>query len=326
MAAHPVRSRAGRGGDAPRGKGRGMVFSWLIVGYLFLAGTGAGAFAVAAGACVWDAWRPTAASAAVVRAVQPGLALAPVLVIVSALLLLADLGSLDAAFRVLLQPPRTVMAAGAWLVAALAACGAAVAAMGVMPRLAWAPAAWALTLAGLVAALGVMAYSGLLLSDAVAVDFWRTPWLTALFVASSLSGGTALVVGAGLLAAPPGMANQAREDAVSALWRLGGVLACVELAVLAVFLVTRGLSTESARASCQLLLAGPLSIPFWGGVVGAGIVAPLALHGAVRGRGAGRAAAMAASACGVLVGGAALRLCVVAGAVMAPLALTAVTI
>ena len=59
-----------------------------------------------------------------------------------------------------------------------------------------------------------------------------------------------------------------------------------------------------------------------GGVVGAGIVAPLALHGVRRRLGRVRSATMLASACGVLAGGLVLRWCVVAAAVTAPLVLS----
>lgn len=305
-----------------RERGRGVVFGGLIVGYLFLAGTGAGAFAVAAGACLWDAWRPTSRTRVVVHGVQPALALAPLVVMAAALMLLADLGSLDAAARVLIQPPRTVMAVGAWLVVALIATSGAVAVMGFVPRLRTPSAAWGCVIAGLVAAVGVMAYSALLLADAVAVDFWRTPWLTVLFAASSLSCGTALAVAAAVLAPAPGLDERTREAAAGALWHLGRTLAYVELVALALFLVSRGLSTEWARASCALLLTGALAPVFWSGVVGAGIAVPLGLHGAGRRIGRARSAAMLASACGVLVGGLALRWCVVAAAVMAPLVLS----
>ena len=299
-----------------------MVFGELIVGYLFLAGTGAGAFLVAAAACLRDAWRPTDRTAAVVAAAQPTLALTPLVVAVAALLLLADLGSLEGAARVLLQPPGSVMAVGAWLVVVLFATSSAVAAMGAVPRLRVPALSWACVIAGSAAALGVMAYSALLLADVVAVDFWRTPWLTVLFVASSLSCGTALVVTAAVLVPSRELDERTREAAVDALWRLGGVLVWVELAALALFLASRGLSTEWARDSCALLLAGPLAPAFWGGVVGAGIVAPLALHGVRRRLGRVRSATMLASACGVLAGGLVLRWCVVAAAVTAPLVLS----
>lgn len=299
-----------------------MVFSGLIVGYLFLAGTGAGAFLVAAGACIWDAWRPTARTEAVVCAVQPALVLAPLVVAAAALMLLADLGSLDAAVFVLLRPPDTVMGAGAWLVVVLVVASGAVAVMGAATRLRATAAAWACVALGAVAAVGVTIYSALLLADAVAVDFWRTPWLAVLFAASSLSCGTALAVAAAVLAPPRALDARARETAASALWRLSGLLVVAEIAALALFLASRGLSTEWARASCALLLAGSLAPAFWGCVVGVGIVAPLTLHVFVRRLGYARPTAMLASACGVLAGGLALRWCVVAAAIVAPLVLS----
>ena len=325
----PETPATGTRGAGPRGgagarEGRGVVFSGFIVGYLFLAGTGAGAFAVAMGVCAWDAWRPTPRGEAVVRAVQPALAAAPVLVVAGALMLLADLGSLEGAARVLAQPPRSVMAVGAWLVAALALASGAVAALGAMRRPGSPALARGCALVGVVAAAGVMAYSALLLSDAVAVDFWRTPWLVALFVASSLSCGAALVVAGAVLVPPRGLDARAREAAADALWRLAGALACMELAVLALFLASRGLSTEWARASCALLLTGELAGAFWGGVVGAGGVVPLGLHLMAGRLGGARSGWMLASAAGVLAGGLALRWCVIAAAVVAPLTLTMV--
>ena len=148
-----------------------------------------------------------------------------------------------------------------------------------------------------------MGYTGLLLSDMVGVDFWRTPWLVALFVASSLSCGVAVVTVADVLFAPAGADGLSRTGHMSApaLWCTGAVLTIVEAAVLVAFLATQLAFTETSRASCELLLAGSLAPLFWAGVCGAGIVLPLAAH-AARCVLSVAAARLVASA-GVLVGG-----------------------
>ncbi|WP_270297394.1 NrfD/PsrC family molybdoenzyme membrane anchor subunit, partial [Eggerthella sinensis] len=80
------------------------------------------------------------------------------------------------------------------------------------------PFQWACCVVGGVCAVGVMGYTGLLLSDMVSIDFWHTPWLIALFVVSSLSCGVAAIVTLDAALAPPSY------DVSAALWRAGAAL------------------------------------------------------------------------------------------------------
>lgn len=292
-----------------------MVFGWHIVAYLFLAGAGAGAFFAAACASMWDAAVRSDASERMLRTCQAGFYAAPCLVVLAALFLLLDLGNAQRAWLVVLSPFQSVMSAGAWLVALLAAASCAVAAsaaLGSVPR----ALLWTCCVVGAPCALGVMGYTGLLLSDLVSIDFWRTPWLVALFVASSLSCGVAVVVALDAALAPPSY------EVSRGLWKAGAVLGCVEAAVLVAFVVAQSGFTDSARASCELLLEGRLAPMFWGGVVATGLALPLAAHAFERAL-PGRAAMLAASL-GVLVGGLLLRYCIVAAASFSPLVLSAI--
>ena len=301
-----------------------MLFGGYIVGYLFLAGAGSGTFLVAACCCVGDALRRTDASERLARAVQPGFYVAPCLMVLAGVLLLLDLGNAERAWLVATMPFQSVMSAGAWLVVLLTVVSGGLAGAGLLMHEAPRPFLWFGCLAGAFLAVGTMGYTGLLLSDMVGVDFWRTPWLVALFVASSLSCGVAVVTVADVLFAPAGADGLSRTGHMSApaLWCTGAVLTIVEAAVLVAFLATQRAFTEPSRASCELLLAGSLAPLFWAGVCGAGIVLPLAAH-AARCVLSVAAARLVASA-GVLVGGLLLRHCVVAAALFTPLALGAI--
>ena len=100
------------------------------------------------------------------------------------------------------------------------------------------------------------------------------------------------------------------------------MLGCVEAVVLIAFLAVQSGYTETARASCEVLLAGSLAPTFWVGVCGVGLAVPLAVHAAVRLLPA--RAAMMTSSLGVLAGGLLLRYCIVAAASFTPLALGAI--
>ena len=92
-----------------------MVFSWYIVGYLFVAGVASGAFLVSFGACLWDRWRQSKASERAVAAVQLGFCIAPVWSFAAIALLLLDLGNPERLLSLVMSPFDSVIGAGAWL-------------------------------------------------------------------------------------------------------------------------------------------------------------------------------------------------------------------
>lgn len=298
------------------GRGSAVVFGWYIVAYLFLAGAGGGAFFAAASACVWDAVRRSDASERLARTCQAGFYAAPCLMVLAAVFLLLDLGNAERAWLVAVMPFQSVMSVGAWLVALLTAASGALALYGLIAGSVPRAFQWACCVVGGVCAVGVMGYTGLLLSDMVSIDFWHTPWLIALFVVSSLSCGVAAIVTLDAVLAPPSY------DVSAALWRAGAALGVIEACVLAAFLLTQAGFTETARASCDLLLTGSLAPSFWGGVCTLGLAVPLAVH-AASGLMPLRPAMLGSSTC-VLVGGLLLRYCIVAAASFTPMALSAI--
>ncbi len=177
--------------------------------------------------------------------------------------------------------------------------------------------AWANIVLGV--ALGI--YTGILLDTMVARPLWNSAILGPLFLFSGLSAGAAIVHLAGGMRggrpAPAGMIG----GALAALYQpLGSEppdrhtaieLVRADVAFLAVELVLIGLlvanlytSSGAHAAAAALLVSGPYAWAFWGGIVGLGILAPLALQGFELG---GRLPHTVVPALLVLAGGFALR-------------------
>lgn len=300
------------------------MLSDLVVCYLFLGGAGAGLALVLSvlgllvpRACVSTPpgvrLRPNAAYR---KLLGSGFAAAVVLLALGIVCLLADLGNAERVILLLLQPAVSYLSVGSW---ALAACLVLAGAL----ALAWLGAGvWSLAvvralhaIAALVAAV-VMVYTGLLLQSLGAVPLWSTPWLPALFVASSLSCGIACVLA---LAQLTGAAH-AFAATLGRLAAVDAVVIVIEAAVVAVYVhaasqaaVPLSNGTELAAAqSIHELIAGENAQLFWAGFVALGLAVPLVLDGVLATRRRPLpGVALFAAAC-VLAGGFVMRFCVVA--------------
>lgn len=290
-----------------------LVFSSYIVWYLFLAGVASGAFLVASICCAVDAVRRTRSCEELAGSAQSGFLIAPVTVALAALFLVLDLGSPERAWLVLLAPFESIVATGAWLVMLFFIVSCAAALCGLFMREVPQWLLWTSWIVGGFLAIGVMTYTGLLLSDLVAIDFWYTWLLPVLFVVSSIATGLAAILVVDAL-----MAKHVQKTARS-LWAVGAVLGVFECIVVAVFLVGRFMFSEAARASCEMLLFGDLAAFFWVGVVACGLIGPLLVHIlATKVRGT---ALILVSSAGVLAGGFFVRYCIVNAALFTPMTL-----
>lgn len=191
------------GARARGGKGEG-VFGDLVVGYLFLGGTGAGGCLVCAlMGLLADTSALAPALAARLRTGEgrrwsrlfaPALTVSAACLAVGIACLAADLGRPDRLLLLMVSPTPSYISLGAW---ALVACLGLAALLAAVWRgaLAVRPGALA-TLEALtaLAALTTAAYTGLLLASMPAVPLWCTPWLPALFTLSAASCGIALVM------------------------------------------------------------------------------------------------------------------------------------
>ena len=291
------------------------MLSDLVVCYLFLGGTGAGLCLVLSvlGLLVPRSCLSTPPgvhlhpSAAYRKLLGSGLVAAFVLLALGIVCLVADLGNAERMILLLVHPTASYLAVGSW---ALAACLALAAALG----LAWLGVG-VHVVAGL-ASLVVMVYTGLLLQSLGAVPLWATPWLPALFAASSLSCGIACALA---LAQITGAAS-AFGAVLGRLAAVDAAVIVVEAAIVAVFVYAASQAgaplsngTELAAAqSVRELVAGRNAQLFWGCFVVLGLAVPFALDIvlALRRRPL-PGVVLFASAC-VLVGGFVMRFCVVA--------------
>lgn len=276
------------------------VWGWPVAAYLFVAGMGAGAYAVGVGAERLGA-RDLASAA---------LPLGLLLVGPATLFLVADLGRPGGFLRAVRRPGTSWIARGVVVLTAFLGASALHAACALLDG----PAAarLALSLVGGALALLTMAYTGLLLGAVRPIPFWTTPILPLLFVVSSLSTGA---MAADLVASLAGQSGRA----LAALRTADLALIVTEAMVLALYLGL-GHATVASRAATALVVRGELAWHFWGGVVLAGLGVPLAIQLAeVTGLVPSSPAWAVLSAAAGLAGGYLLRRIVIAAGVKTPL-------
>jgi formate-dependent nitrite reductase membrane component NrfD len=250
----------------------------LVVVYLFLGGLGAGALVLSALATFVGRQQRH------LRIARAGALAAPVPVLLGTGLLVFDLGrplffwKLFTAFE-----PESPMWIGSWLLVLFSVVSLAHANLHLPEsRRVWRPghaALWRyrLAAAGLPLGIAVGIYTGVLLGAVPARPFWNTPMVAQLFLFSALSTAAAL-----LLALAPRL--DAPEDAGSAsadlmlLLSADVVLILLELLIITPYIVHGQLAPLAARESLSLILGGPFTTLFWGGVVGLGLLVPLGVE------------------------------------------------
>ena len=281
-----------------------MVWDAIIAIYLFLAGLGAGAFALGA----LTNWAKTPAP----TMMKVSFIVAPVAVAVGTLMLVVD------AHAGLMNPLRffglvanlgSVMAWGVIILSAFLV----VSIVDLIVLLAKKSTPKALDIVGAVLAVCVAAYTGVLLGDAgVAFPLWNMAVLPILFIVSAASTGIAVTLLITRLVAA--------DEAAALPWlgKAGLVLPVLELALVIALLAVAGMAGGSAgaagAASVANLVSGPYAVAFWLGFVVIGLAVPFVLEFMSRRGSQSKALPMAGEAC-VLVGGFMLRYLVIMAAV-----------
>lgn len=281
-----------------------MVWDAIIAIYLFLAGLGAGAFALGA----LTNWAKTPAP----TMKKVAFIVAPVAVAVGTLMLVVD------AHAGLMNPLRffglvanlgSVMAWGVIILSAFLV----VSIVDLIVLLVKKSTPKALDVVGAVLAVCVAAYTGVLLGDAgVAFPLWNMAVLPILFIVSAASTGIALTVL---------ITRFVAADEVAALpWlgKAGLVLPVLELALVIALLAVTGTAGGSAAAAAAAsvgnLVSGPYAVAFWLGFIVIGLAVPFVLEFMSHRGSQSKALPVAGEAC-VLVGGFMLRYLVIMAAV-----------
>ena len=239
------------------------------------------------------------------------------MVALSVLFLIWDLGRPRYFLRAIRRPARSWLSRGSWILISFVVLAVVTVASGT-PRL--------LAALSLAAALAVAAYTGLLMGTMLSRPLWNSPVLPVLYMISALSTGIAVSVVAGVVFgsghfAASGIGMQTSQ-ALRAV-HIGILIA--EIVVLYFYLQV---AYGRTRTSVDLLVRGAVAGPFWLGVVGVGLVLPLALLSAeVDIRSASALAMMDLLAeVAVLIGGFLLRRVILAAGVRSPVYLGSGTV
>jgi formate-dependent nitrite reductase membrane component NrfD len=126
---------------------------------------------------------------------------------------------------------------------------------------------------GIALALGTAIYTGVLLSVVKAVPLWASAILPALFLVSAISTGMGLCVDLAATLAVPGVHRRFKN-----LPLIHMVLIGLEMALLALLLVTALNQGGEAAESAKLIMTGNGSVVFWVLVVGFGMLYPFMVH------------------------------------------------
>ena len=244
---------------------RQTTFGWLVSTELFLAGAGGGAFLISFILDILGKYEPVA---------RIGALLGPVLVLIGASLLVAELHLKTRAVKLFSNfNPSSWMAWGTWMLTIFIILGLAYSlpAFGAFAWLPWSKGVAAGLGIGIVAALFsvlVTIYSGLLLGVVKGIPFWNTPILPLLFLLSGLYTGIAVILVVALF--------YNTTLGVAGFYQLG----VAGIALILIHLIALGSYIEVARrsgissAESVHLLKTPM---FIGGVIIVGLVVPLGL-------------------------------------------------
>lgn len=159
-------------------------WGWLIAAYLFLGGVAGGAYTIAAINRFLGEGLELSTSV--------GLWIAFPAIMIGTLFLLADLGSPTRAVLAGMKPKTSWIARGTWIISAFMVLAFLHLIIHQFTRVDDAGGATAvdiISIAGIIFAVGTMAYTGILLGASKGIPFWRSGIVPALFVVSAIVTG-----------------------------------------------------------------------------------------------------------------------------------------
>lgn len=287
------------------------IWRWKLAFYLFLAGTGAGAYLAATMMDMLGYGGPA----------RVGFAIAAPIVVVSTFFLIADLGQPMRFMKAFVSPQHSWISRGTLILTGFIILGLVHVGLSIWPfQVLSAQALTALKVVASVFAVATAVYTGILIGVVIARPFWNNAMLPFLFLISATSTGIGAVFLAGGvwfgLTGAAG-ANEVHGALVS-LGRADMVLIGLEALLLYFYLsVVYGRSKESVN----LLLSGPMSGLFWVGFALVGMVMPFVLDwaGVYASTGAASLAIDTLSGVLLLVGGLFLRALILAAGLRSPI-------
>lgn len=161
-----------------------------------------------------------------------------------------------------------------------------------------------------VMAFGVATYTGFVLNNVKAVSFWNSPLLPLLFVMCGLMGGFGLITLIGVLGADINM----HIAETGSRWLL-----IINVLLIVVYLWTAMRRDDTGKHSVIDQMRGKSSFAFWGGVVVLGIVVPLIIAVFSYFSGEEASSVLIAGVVCEIMGGMALRYCILKAGIYKPL-------
>jgi formate-dependent nitrite reductase membrane component NrfD len=269
-------------------------WGWLIAVYLFLGGVGGGAYTIAA--------INSFLGEGVGLSTTVGLWIGFPALLIGSIFLIADLGSPGRAVLAGMKPGTSWIARGTWIIFVFmilsflhlvlrefSDVGATAGGSTVIDIIA---------VAGIVFAIGTMAYTGILLSASKGIPFWRSGVVPVVFVISAaVTGHFAIMLGVTLFGA-----SGALEPLQTMAWEAAGLVVLEVLAI--VFFLQAAFRTPDTRESAERILRKRMFVI---GYFILGLAVPLVLMLIVYRSAAGAGTMAAVGALLGLVGGLILR-------------------
>jgi formate-dependent nitrite reductase membrane component NrfD len=286
------------------------MYSLFIVWYIFLAGMGSGAYAIASLFRFVGRFSGKEHIQEYRHIAEGGFLIGPILVIIGSVFLLFDLGAPEKAFMALLSTNMSVLSIGVWHIVLF--CPLSVALLFIRVRTTSRASiliSRVLQVFAFLLALGLMAYTGVFLACMKSVPFHYNWLLVALFIISSLSTGAAVIALYGFL-------NQHKKAMLYSLNLIPGIdlaLLVLEILALGAFIGTSYFGGDASRYSLNLLLQGDMAPYFWVGTVLVGLALPLTLT--IIGLKEPMVNLIAGGSISTIVGGFFLRYCIISVAI-----------
>jgi formate-dependent nitrite reductase membrane component NrfD len=262
--------------------GEHLLWGLPVIGYLFLAGLGAGAYTVSGSVLLRSSGDHDIQHFKLARY---GALLAPIPVILGTGLIILELGSFEAGnyFRFInlfLTINLSPMSIGSWLLGIFILASLAYAytfwAADAHPGDKWDSLRRNLAWAGVPLGIGVAVYTGILLGAMPARPFWNSPILALLFLVSALSTGVAAIL---LMRALFGSQEDETEEDNYGNYMLVAsdiVLIGFELLTIFLFVLFAHLTVGNVKEAVSVILvSGDLATFFWLGVVVIGLLLPV---------------------------------------------------
>lgn len=253
-----------------------------VIGYLFLAGLGAGAITVS-GSVLLRAGGFGPSRFAVARC---GALIGPIPVMLGTFLIVFELGQPFRALNLFKVINLSPMSIGTWLLAAfIVLC--LLYALTFLPS--WAadgdrlsPTRRALAWMCVPLGIGVAIYTGVLLGAMPSRPFWNSPILAGLFMLSALSTGTASIMLLGVFFRRNNSNPIVRADYEHSSYLLtasDALLLAGELLIIFLFLMFAHLTIGDVRYAVGAILpGGHLALAFWGLVIALGLLIPFVIE------------------------------------------------